>query len=336
MYNMKKNKQSVCQHIFSVICWCISYIFLASGETQASRCTNLNFEIGFALEEVDITGKPLGYNFPSFSINNYGSIQCDGSYNQPHPAGGFVIVQSGRSPTLAPQLDTASQISIADDAGLVGLLSFPTADAIGLNPVRPHLQDFILERKMPGVTEISIEDVLGAGFRGKIYTAYNKYPWHNEPENGSNITVSPKKLRLIYKPTCSASVNNVDFGKLNVSDIIHGVKKQAVVDINCDDLLLAYSIKVTSEAGSDNNIIFSGNDTVGYSLTWGDLSQSGLTTSLSNQPIELNSELNNGSKPSGATFSIPINITPVSRLLLGEDIKPGKSDSMINIELKFK
>lgn len=189
---------------------------------------------------------------------------------------------------------------------------------------------------MPGVTEISIQDVLGSGLHGQMFSAYNLFDWHNEQEDGSNISVSSRKLKLIYRPTCSASVNNVDFGNINVGEIINGVTKQAVVDIDCNDLLLAYSINILSNTGTDKNVIFSDNATVGYSLTWGDLSQSGLNTSLSNQPIELNSELNNGSKPLNTRFSIPINITPVSRLPFGKDIKPGNADSVINIELKFK
>lgn len=311
-------------------------MMFASGDTLAARCTNLNFEIAFAEHEVDITGKPLGFRFPSFSITNYGSITCDGSYNNSKPRGGFVIVQSGRSPTLAPSNDTESQISIADSGGRVGLLAFRTGDAIGMQPVEPGVQDFVLERKMPGVTEISIQDVLGPGLHSQIFSAYNLFDWYNESENGSNISVNPRKLRLIYRPTCSASVNNVDFGKLNVSDITKGVTKKAIVDIDCNDLLLAYSIKISPGTGTDNNVIFSDNDTVGYRLTWGDLSQSGLSTSLSNQLIAFNSELDNGSKPLDTRFSIPINITPVSRLPYGEDIKPGKADSVINIELKFK
>ncbi|EAA0698991.1 fimbrial protein [Salmonella enterica subsp. enterica serovar Nottingham] len=333
---MKITKQSVGHRIFSLIGWGACAIFFASAEAQAARCTNLNFDIGFAEHEVDITGKPLGYQFASFSITNFGAIRCDGSYDQPHHAGGFVIVQTGLSPTLVPQRATASQISIADSAGRVGLLSFPTAAAIGFNPVLPHLQNFILERKMPGVTEISVEDVLGAGFRGQIYTAYNDYQWHNEWESGSNITVNPRKLRLIYRPTCSASVNNVDFGTLTVDDIMKGVTKPATVDIDCNDLLLAYSIKVSSTTGADNNVVLSNNDTVGYRLAWGDLSPSGLTPSY--QPVALNNvlSLDAGRQPSGTKFSIPINVTPVSRALPGKDIKPGKSDSAVNIELIFK
>lgn len=334
--HMKTNKKIFGHRIFSLIGLGACSIFFASGETQAARCTNLNFEIGFTEHEIDITGKPIGFSFPSFSLANYGAIQCDGSYNNPKPAGGFVIVQTGRSPTLAPLRDTASQISIADSSGRVGLLSFPTADAIGFNPVRPHVMSFVLERKKPGVTEISIEDVLGAGFRGQIYTAYNLYDWYNVLENGSNIIVNPRKLRLIYRPTCSASVNNVDFGTLTVNEIINGVTKPATIEIDCNDLLLAYSIKVSSGAGASNDVVLSKNDTVGYRLAWGDLSQSGLTPSY--QPITLNNvlSLDSGRMPSGTKFSIPINITPVSRASLGKDIKPGKADSAINIELIFK
>lgn len=311
-------------------------MIFAPGDALAARCNNLNFNIEFAEQEVDITGKPLGFRFPSFLITNYGSITCDGSYDNDKSRGGFVIVQSGRSPTLAPLSDTKSQISIADSGGRVGLLAFRTGNAIGMQHVSPGVQDFILEKKMPGETVISIQDVLGSGLHGRMFSAYNLFDWYNEQEDGSNISVSSRKLKLIYRPTCSASVNNVDFGNINVGEIINGVTKQAVVDIDCNDLLLAYSINISSNTGTDKNVIFSDNATVGYSLTWGDLSQSGLNTSLSNQPIELNSELNNGNKPLNTRFSIPINITPVSRLPFGKDIKPGKADSVINIELKFK
>ncbi|EDV1002858.1 hypothetical protein HY25_000454 [Salmonella enterica subsp. enterica] len=334
---MKTTKQSLGHRIFSLIGWGACAIFFTSGDAQAARCNNLNFDIEFAKHEVDITGKAIGFQFPSFTLTNYGAIRCDGTYDQPNDRGGFVIVQTGKSPTLAPpSKPNASQISIADSGGRVGLLSFPTAATAGYNPVQPHLMYFVLERKMPGVTEISVEDVLGAGLRGQMFTALNEYHTHNQAENGFNVTVNPRKLRLIYRPTCSASVNNVDFDTLTVDDIMKGVTKPATVDIDCNDLLLAYSIKISSNAGADNNVVLSNNDTIGYRLAWGDLSQSGLTPSY--QPVALNNvlSLDAGRQPSGAKFSIPINVTPVSRALPGKDIKPGKSDSAINIELIFK
>ncbi|EAR4614602.1 hypothetical protein EOH73_23715 [Salmonella enterica] len=230
-----------------------------------------------------------------------------------------------------------SQISIADLGGRVGLLSFPTADKIGYNPVKPHVMPIVLKRKRPGLTEIRISDLLGSGLTNNILTAYNNYDWHNGSEPGNGITFDDnKKLRLIYRPTCSASVNNVDFGELNVGDILKGVTKQAIIDINCNDLLLAYSIKVTSNAGSDDNVIRSKNNTVGYRLNWGDLNNTGLEPSFSSKEIELNNAMDNRNDPTSTRFSIPINITPVSRLSFGNDIKPGKADSVINIELQFK
>ncbi|HFG4856836.1 TPA: hypothetical protein ACXZX6_000984 [Salmonella enterica] len=343
---MKTSKKNVGRRIFSLACWGVCTIIFASGEAQAispvvppaPRCTPLNFNISFGQEEeIDITGKSLESDIASLSITNYGGIRCDGSYDKPHPAGGFVIVQTGRSPLLVPSDMKKSQISIADLGGRVGLLSFPTAVGIGYNPVKPHVMPIVLKRKRPGLTEISISDLLGSGFTNNILTAYNNYDWHNGSEPGNGITFDDnKKLRLIYRPTCSASVNNVDFGVLNVGDILKGVTKQAVIDINCNDLLLAYSIKVTSDAGSDDNVIRSENNTIGYRLNWGDLNNTGLDPSLSSKAIELNNKLDNRNDPTSTRFSIPINITPVSRLSFGNDIKPGKADSVINIELQFK
>lgn len=340
---MKTSKKNV-GRIFSLVCWGVCTIIFSSGEAQAitpaaPRCTPLNFNISFGQEEeIDITGRSLESDIASLSITNYEGIRCDGSYDRQHSAGGFIVVQTGHpSPLLVPSDMKKSQISIADNGGRVGLLSFPTADKIGYNPVKPHVMPIVLKRKRPGLTEVSISDLLGNGLTNNILTAYNEYDRHNGSEPGNGITFDDnKKLRLIYRPTCSASVNNVDFGVLNVGDILKGVTKQAAIDINCNDLLLAYSIKVTSDAGSDDNVIRSENNTVGYRLNWGDLNNTGLEPSLSSKAIELNNTLDNRNDPTSTRFSIPINITPVSRLSLGNDIKPGKADSVINIELQFK
>ncbi|MGL5456661.1 MAG: hypothetical protein ACRDB3_17465 [Citrobacter telavivensis] len=335
-----KTRKNVGRCIFSLIFCAVCTLIFASGEAQAvppgPRCTNLNFAIDFAIKEpLDITGMPLGSELPSFDITVHDG-QCIGNYIPAHHAGGFIIVQSHRtSGSFIPQNKQKSQISIADDEGKIGLLTFATADGLGYTPVRPGVQPFILERKRPGLTEISINDILGKHIQSNILSSYNFFEINNASEKAI-VSVSGNTLQLIYRPTCSASVNNVDFGNLNVSDIINGVTKQAYVDIDCNDLLLAYSIKVTSGNGSDDNGIFSENDTVGYRLTWGDLKNTGLESSLSGKAIELNNELDNKSDPKYTRFSIPINITPVSRLSFGNDIKPGKADSVINIELKFK
>lgn len=318
-------------------------MIFTSGATQAvvppaPRCNNVNFNIGFFHDEIDITGMPLGTELKSFEVTNYQHIRCDGSYKytNPHHAGGFIIAQTSftNAPVLVPQDEKKSQVSIVDEGGRVGLLSFPTGPNIGYNPVTPGFMPLVLKSKRPGLTVVKLSDIFGTGINNNILTAYNNFSLHLGRESG-NIGFGRDTLRLIYRPTCSASVNNVDFGNLNVSDI-GGVTKQAYVDINCNDLLLAYSIKVTSGKGSDDNGIFSENDTVGYRLTWGDLNGTGLEPSLSDKQIELNNELDNRNDPTNTRFSIPINITPVSRLSFGNDIKPGKADSVINIELQFK
>lgn len=316
-------------------------MIFASGATQAvvppaPRCINVNFNVGFYHEEIDITGMPLETEFDSFVVTNYLGIQCDGSYKDtnPHSAGGFIIVQTPNSPVLAPKDEQMSQVSIADEDGRVGLLSFPTAPNLGYNHVAPGFMPLVLKRKRPGLTVVRLSHIFGTGISNNILTAYNNFSLHLGRESG-NIGFGRDELRLIYRPTCSASVNNVDFGNLNVSDI-NRVTKQAYVDIDCNDLLLAYSIKISSVKGSDNNGIFSENDTVGYRLTWGDLNGTGLEPSLSDKQIELNNELYNRNDPTNTSFRIPINITPVSRLSFGNDIKPGKADSVINIELQFK
>lgn len=340
---MKTSKKNVGRRILSLIFWGGSTIFFSSGEAQAAppapRCTPLNFSIEFAQTEIDITGMSVpNDDLVRLSLTNYAGIECDGSsFDLANIAAGFVVVQTGQSPILIPREPNKSQVSIPDSKGFVGLLSFPTGKDIGYKPVIQHTMAIELIKKRPGATDISIFDLLGSGLKDNMYSAFNGYDNLNIKERGEGITFGDKTtLRLIYRPTCSASVNNVDFGNLNVSDIINGVTKQAYVDIDCNDLLLAYSIKVTSGNGSDDNGIFSENDTVGYRLTWGDLKNTGLESSLSGKAIELNNELDNKSDPKYTRFSIPINITPVSRLSFGNDIKPGKADSVINIELKFK
>lgn len=323
----------------------IQFLFLAmlgicslsffSEDAIAGRCQNLEINVGFNRTEIDVTTLPLNSQLDLLTVNGSDG-ECNGDYDEPHERGGFVVVDAQISPVIAPRTQNpSSRLELPDEARRVGLLAFKTGKNEGLNKVKSHVMPFTLKEKWPGETIIKIEDVLGPGFSNHIYSAYNKYSWHNEKESAT-ITVTSPVLKVIYKPTCSVSVNDIDFGTLTVDEILKGVSKSAIVNVNCNDILLNYDITISSDKGiaSEPGVILSDNDTVGYHLTWGDLSQSGLPND-SNKDINLGASLTSLGSPASPQFNIPINVKPISRALQGNDIKPGESNSRINIKMKF-
>lgn len=310
-----------------------------------NRCTDLNVKVGFVdgngNGEIDITGVSIGTTFKLLTLEG-SSGMCNGDYGIDNQGGGFVMVQTGRTPVNAPVLSSIpkTRISIPDSNGMVGLMSFATREHGPYAPVEEGVQHVMLIEKWPGVTEISITELLGA-VNGNIWTSYNRFDWHNGYESNAKVTYGRGSIKLIYRPTCTISVNDVSFGTLTVDEISQGNKSgEAIVEVSCNDILLNYDIKISSNyksALAGKGIISSNNETIEYQLNWGDLTGSGLD-GYSNSGINLDAtySLRVNDSPAANRFLIPIKVTPTPNTAPGGDIKPGEANSDIVIQMTFK
>ncbi|EME7695730.1 hypothetical protein VZ957_004538 [Salmonella enterica] len=318
---------------------------------QNQGCSNLGFTVKVSPINPDpVTGavevSGLGINTPlaNLIVDSINPIaRCDTGFStSPYPGDvppgkGFVVYRTSRCDNKTARdpegiVGTFCQMS---DSGVSnsGILEF--AGNNGPAPVTrlsaPHA--FTLQSKNFIGKKIINLDSITNGFQN-ISTTWGEYAWNLKP-TAANVSNYARQLILTYTPTCSASVNNVAFGSRTVNELNSGIKMQANVNISCNDILPTYSIKVSSDVGATNNILKSDNSTVGYSLTWGNTSEAGL--SVSNQPVVLDRviTLPYGRRPSRQSFDIPLIIAPVSTALPGADITPGPANSRINIELKF-
>ncbi|EKS6154157.1 hypothetical protein QCB07_002272 [Salmonella enterica] len=326
---------------------------LASASIYPNQgCSNLGFTVKIAPINPDpVTGavevSGVGINTPVASLvveNINPTARCDTGFStSPFPGDvppgkGFIVYRTSRCDNQTAK-DSEGIVGIfcsSDGGGMSssGILEFagdhgpaPVTSLSGSHAFTLQSKNFI------GRKVVDIDQITNAFH--DLSSTWGGYTWSLKPV-AANVVNHARELILTYTPTCSASVNNVDFGIRTVDELNNGVRMQANVNISCNDILPAYSIKISSDVGmSKNGIINSENSTLGYRLTWGDLTDAGL--SVSNQPVILDSvvTLINGRRPSTESFNIPLNIEPVSIASSGVDISPGSANSRINIELKF-
>lgn len=322
---------------------------LANSSYPNQGCSNLGFRVGISSPladsngVVEVSGLKENTVIAYLVLKDFSGV-CDTGYststnvNDTPPGKGFVVYDT---PTcnngIAQDLDGIVGIYCSDKDGArtSGILEF-NGDH-GPAPVTeltsPH--PFVLKSKnFIGKKVIQINQITN-GF-ARLYSTWGAYTWNLKATPG-NVWNEAQELVLSYTPTCSASVNNVDFGSRTVDEIKKGMEETVNIEISCNDILPKYSINISSDFGGSNSTINSGNSTLGYQLTWGDLSKSGLSADKNNTPVILGMSVSpdNGKRPGDSSFNIPLLIKPVPLRGSFADILPGRADSRININLQF-
>lgn len=194
-----------------------------------------------------------------------------------------------------------------------------------------------LRTKNPGVTIVNYSDLHG-DFANANVGAANGYEYYYDQDIhpvAISFTTNTATLRLINRASCSASVNDVTFTSSPTARAISAGEVDPIaanIALTCNAVLPAYTIKVSSPSGtngdSTNGVIKSENDTIGYSLTWGD-------NQVASGDVQLDTTLTPATLPTQSSFQIPINVRPVSLVSSASQITSGPANSTINIELRF-
>lgn len=216
-----------------------------------------------------------------------------------------------------------------------GIIALSWENSTGISTVTPsswsknsEITDFIGislregERLQPGVTIVNTSFLRPANFASML----NGDPKTVEREN---ITFNmPDQIKLIYKATCKASVNDVDFLE-QYTDNFNNLEKDITIRIDCHETLPSYKISLSSDYGvaeSNSGYIKSNNDMVGFELKWGDdqVKAKGEAVSFG--------ETITAKNPTSPNLTIPIKVKPV---LFGDKIKQGDVEAAVTIKLTY-
>ncbi|MHC9060965.1 hypothetical protein [Pantoea sp. y20] len=193
----------------------------------------------------------------------------------------------------------------------------------------------LLMNKMPppGKTIIPLSDL----FSAQAHTAGVGGFSHARKDESVVVSYSTPTITLIYRPSCSAKVNDIAFGVQTVDSIKKGnAEKEALIEVSCEAILPAYSITLNSSKGINDvkkGIIKSAHNNIGYQLSWGkgDGSQVGALGTA----VELGVPLSPDTKPIKNNFTIPLKVKPMV-LKNTQGVTSGNADSDITITLEFK
>lgn len=216
-----------------------------------------------------------------------------------------------------------------------GIIALSWENSIGGSSVTPsywsrnsEITDFLgislTKRPEPGETIVNTNFLKPAYFGSML----NGDPKTVEREN---ITFNmPDQIKLIYKATCKASVDDVDFGRQFV-DSISLLEKTINIKIQCHEILPSYKITVGSKYGIETTNpghIKSNNDNIGFELTWDDNQ-----VKTKGEHVSFGEKIS-AKKPTSQNLTIPIKVKPV---LYGNsgNAKLGKINAVVNIDLTY-
>ncbi|ECN9266962.1 fimbrial protein [Salmonella enterica subsp. enterica serovar Typhimurium] len=332
---------------YSIYTSCMIFI-LTMGNTFYSRsaiafdpeqgCSNLGFSLKVKPvvsatpdNKIEVAGVPLNSVIAYLEPEDVTGICDTGFSTNPSPGDippglGFVAYRATNC-NGGLSYDNGRNISMFCLNSMNALLEYD--GDFGSSPVRPVAENrktnhITLQKKTPGVTVVDLTSLTN-NF-SDIYSTWGSYDWNIKKETFT-LRTFPSTLTLIYTPTCSAEVNDVEFGTLSPLQIKDNsvAAQKANINISCNDILPKYSVSFSSPNGvmPDKTTIQSDNPTIGYRLFWGDKGSMGTIK------LEEVHEKNTNSQ----NVTIPVDITPVS--LTSGNITPGKANSAIIINLKF-
>lgn len=323
----------------------INYIFLInfllimglflSTNANADRCTNLKFSVDLLnhKNEINISDKAVGDEVTRL-VPTLISGTCAGTTLDK----GSIVATSVNFQNDCPDategwvFDDDNNVKLRCADGTTGLFSGPATSG-GYQP-QPLNESFVLTNKKIGRTIVNIGNMT-RNF-AEVWT--HGWTYTNAPEREMDAIVVNNVgsfLTLINIPTCTASVNNVNFNSVIPSDIKNGnvTTKTSDITLTCNGILPSYTIKLSSPKGIDgqatDGVIKSDNSTIGYHLTWGNnrIANAG-------DSVNLNTTLTPKQSPSQASFHIAVKIKPIGINASGR-ISPGTANSSLNINLKF-
>lgn len=314
---------------------------LSTGKVYAARCSNVNVEFLNVPDEINLVGKEVGdviYSFEhavSGTCTKGGAAQSQGQFlyfiNRFKPIPPSVWCTDNVPGSYARYVDPTGYVEFSSTqqdclghAYYLGLFANTNINVTGPLTTTPLSIRGALTLKKKVIGRVTLDPFFF--WPTDFVSMLGGYPETLQNEM-ANVTGIKRSMTLVYTPACSASVNDVDFGNAVSMDSIQNasLSQTATVYISCEDILPAYTIKLSSPEGVyDNQTIKSVNTTVGYRLSF-----------ENNANLELNNELLNVVVPSAPIFEIPIVVQPVSLVGNAGNIQPGSANSSISIELKF-
>lgn len=327
-----------------------SSIITFVGNAEASRCRGITITYSlpesfvFTYEDFNDTSKILYTLRPSSVIG-----QCKKSDSDKYPNQYLYIVQQARKPSsdcgankenYSVQDSTSLlQYDVSSCSGMIALSMDNGSNAASVTPSNWSESNEItnsagmgvrlVKPLKPGVTTVDPSFMLS----GNYYSMLGVYAKSAEKENISIIM--PKELKLIYKATCRASVNDVDFGEQHVEDIMMGKIEQLIkIDINCHETLPSYTISVTPDNGIEDSSIgtikTADNPTVGYQLSWGDDK-----VAKNSSAVSFGQTIIPRKRPDSPDFTIPIRVAPKLFTNNMDKINAGNATASITIQLTY-
>ncbi len=185
--------------------------------------------------------------------------------------------------------------------------------------------------KKPGITYADTNFI----FPSKQFYSIQGQDFSTLERETVNISI-PDRIKIIYRASCSASVNDVDFGRQKSTEIFNNkiAPKQIKIQLECQPLTPHYTVSLIPENGVHETlkgvIKTADNDTVGYKLTWADN-----TLQQANNAVEFNRVLMPTSIPEVEKTIIPIDIHPVALVNRMDQIKSGAATTTITIKLTY-
>lgn len=306
---------------------------LPAGEARAARCTNLAFTVNLNQTEVNVVGGKVGDEITRM-LPQLISGTCQGSsINALNSTILFSVAANNTCSTAQLVVGVSDNQNIVSTNCASGRAGLFTGPAIGVYVPNAVGWPIYLKQKVPGKTVINLNSMTN-GF-SQIWTAGNSFGTLPQLEQASVVN-NTSTITLIYTPTCSASVDDVIFpGTTTPSAIAAGTitPQNTTVRVQCDDILPKYSIRVSSPRGTHGNaangVIKRDNPTVGYYLNWAQGQ-----VAAANSPVQLDTVLTPVTKPTAASFNIPVAVKPVALVPQG-DIQSGPANSAIQVDLTF-
>jgi len=211
---------------------------------------------------------------------------------------------------------------------------YANAGNLDINVMTKAKPQIILNKKLaPGLTQIDLATI----YNGVRTAGVGGYHHARKDETNAVISFQNQMVNLIYRPSCSAKVNDVAFGIQTVDSIKKGtVEKEASIEVSCEAILPNYSITLNSSKGikdAKKGIINSAHNNIGYQLNWG--KGDGSEVSSSGTAVTLGEQLEPATKPNKNNFTLPLKVKPVI-LNNMQGVTSGNADSDVTITLEFK
>lgn len=340
---MKKNKQmNSAQKKLVTLGLASAVILLHPVKAKAeypTRCTALQISFDLENQEVDVSDVSL-HSVITKLRQATRSGTCDFRTAKKDSDEGYVYLtyktntaESGYAydSTRSVYISTSSNM---DSLGFHWLNSYSGSANTDINILNRGDIEFKLNKKTPGKTVINLDDIT-KGF-SEVYTSGAAgYTW-NMAREYPTIVNNSRSVTLIYRPSCSAKVNDASFGIQTVDAIKKGtVEKEVNIEVSCEDILPHYTLMLNSSRGiadAQKGIIKSDHSNIGYQLNWGQ--GDGSSVAAAGTAVTLG-EVLTASNPEKKDFKLPVKIRPII-LDRAQGVVAGNANSDMTVTLEFK